>query len=368
VLGYVVRRLLASAAVVVAVTFAVFVLFFRLGEDPGVWSVGQPNYFERVNKAAYAKYQARLDAADHALGTDEPVPVQYVRYLQRVVHGDLGNSFVSHQPISSLLVPAFRTTAVVALGGLVLLLLIALPIALLSALRPGSIWDRLSLVFLLLAASMPPFLLAVLLLHTVEPRVGLTYLSNLTPSGTGFLIVGSFTHQPIAGYCPIGGFPHVPGGQVCNGPIDWARHLLMPWIGFAFALVAVYARTLRAGLMQTLDEPYVRTARAKGATELVVLRRHVLRPLLPQLSTMLAMDLGAALGIVLYVETVFQIPGVGLGTYAAAAAQNPGVDLPYIAGVVLVTAVIVVVLNLVADLVSAWLDPRIRLTRSGLRV
>jgi peptide/nickel transport system permease protein len=360
VLGYVVRRLLASVAVVAAVTFAVFVLFFRLGLDPGVWIVGPPGYKERVDQKAYAAWETRLHAADHQLGVDQPIPVQYVRYLQRISQGDLGNSFVTQQPVSGMLWPALRITAVIVAGGLVLLLVLALPLGLLAALRPGSAGDRLSLTCVLLAASVPPFLLAVLLYHYAERWLGLTFLDpNAPPSAFTGHKPGP---QPITGYCPIGG-----GSFGCHGVVDWARHLLMPWIGFALALVAVYARTLRAGLLESLEEPHVRTARAKGAPESIVLRRHVLRPLLPQLSTMLAMDLGAALGLVLYIETVFQVPGVGLGTYVASVAQNPGVDLPYIAGVVLVVAVLVVFLNLVADLAAAWLDPRIRLTKVNPR-
>jgi peptide/nickel transport system permease protein len=148
---------------------------------------------------------------------------------------------------------------------------------------------------------------------------------------------------------------------VCGGPTQWAYHLILPWFTFALLYAAMYARMIRASVLETLDEDYVRTARAKGASERTVLRSHVFRNAMLPIVTMLGMDLGTALGGVVFVETVFNLPGLG-GMLRGAL---PAHDLPVILGVVMFTTTGILIFNLIVDLSYAFIDPRIRAAQTG---
>jgi peptide/nickel transport system permease protein len=166
-------------------------------------------------------------------------------------------------------------------------------------------------------------------------------------------LIGFKLHlAPISGYCNFFG-----ADGACGGPVQWAYHLLLPWATFTLVFAATYVRMVRAYVMETLQEDYVRTARAKGAPELRVLRRHVLRNALLPVVTILGMDLGLALGGAFFTETVFGLPGLG-----KAAVQAIGnFDLPVIQGVVIFATTCILAFNLVVDTLYAWIDPRIRL-------
>jgi peptide/nickel transport system permease protein len=158
---------------------------------------------------------------------------------------------------------------------------------------------------------------------------------------------------PITGYCDFIN----PSGS-CGGPVQWAYHLILPWATFAFLFAALYVRMIRANVMEALGEDYVRTARAKGAPEWVVLRSHVLRNALLPVVTMLGMDIGIALGGAIFTESVFGLPGLGKTLIQAI----EGFDLPVTQGVVVFATLSIIVFNLLVDLLYAWIDPRIRLT------
>jgi peptide/nickel transport system permease protein len=159
---------------------------------------------------------------------------------------------------------------------------------------------------------------------------------------------------PIQGYCNLRG---AASGQICGGPVDWFTHMIMPWLVFAVLYSAFYVRMIRANVMETLNEDYVRTARAKGAPESLVLRRHVLRNAMLPVVTMLGMDIAIALGGAVLIETVFGLPG--LGYLAIQSVQQ--FDLPKIIGVTVFASLMVILFNLIVDLLYAWIDPRIRL-------
>jgi peptide/nickel transport system permease protein len=166
---------------------------------------------------------------------------------------------------------------------------------------------------------------------------------------------------PFTGYCEF-----FSPTTVCGGPTQWVYHLLLPWFVFALLYAAIYARMIRATTLETLSEEYVRTARAKGASEFKVLRSHVFRNAMLPIVTMLGMDIGTSLSGVIFIETVFGLPGLG-GTLRGAI---PGRDLPLILGVVMFATVGILVLTLIVDLTYAFLDPRIRhvyTAKSGLR-
>jgi peptide/nickel transport system permease protein len=362
--GYIIRRAFASVLLLFGVTFVTFLLFFKAGIDPGRYILGDTRGLQQT-EAGQKKLREMIKQADHQLGVDRPVTVQYIRYIQRLAHGSLGKSFSTGQEVRDELVPAARVTAVLVIGGIVLLLAIAVPLGCAAAVRAGSRTDRLTLGVTLVGASIPPFLVSVILLLWVAPKVGLTTMGNVpispTPlpaSGTGALqyVGGPVTRQPVVGYCPLLG-----SSTGCHGVTDWARHLILPWLAFALGIVALYTRMIRSGVLDLLEEPWVRTARAKGASEGRVIRVHVLRAMLAPLLTMLSMDIGMALGTVVYVEAAFRLPGLGNATSQAIIVQDTGFDLPTISGVVLIAATAVIVLNLLADIASAALDPRIRL-------
>jgi peptide/nickel transport system permease protein len=343
VTAYLVRRIIASITLLFGVTFITFLLFVQIPVNPGYARIGFPPQPNGV-PGQLQQYNAELKRVDHELGADRPVPIQYLKYLQGLSRGSLGTSTMSSQPVRDMLWPAFKVTASLVIGGIVLLLLIAIPLGTLAALRSGGMLDRGLLGIALVAASIPPYILSLLLLVNVSRYVGLAHVDPLTGLETD-----------TAGYCSLFG-----GGQ-CSGAGQWAKHLVLPWIAFAAGLVAIYMRMVRATVLETLDEPHVQTARAKGASEWRVVRSHVLRTAAAPIATMLAMDIGMALGIALYVEVVFGLNGLGFAAWNAMIPGQTGFDLPVIAGVTLICAVAIVFLNLVVDVLCGILDPRIRL-------
>jgi peptide/nickel transport system permease protein len=226
---------------------------------------------------------------------------------------------------------AAPVTASLVLGGAVLWMLIALPIGILSALRPRSLLDRASMVFVLIGISSSPIWIGLILSYVVGFRLG---------------------WAPITGYCDF-----INPSTTCGGPAQWAWHLMLPWITFAILFAAIYARMIRASVMETSSEDYVRTARAKGASESVVLRSHILRNALLPVVTLLGMDIGVALGGAVFTETVFSLPGMGQTALQAIA----NFDLPTVQGIVVFATISIIVLNLAVDLLYVVIDPRIRL-------
>jgi peptide/nickel transport system permease protein len=217
-------------------------------------------------------------------------------------------------------------------GGAIFWMLIALPVGILSALRPRSLLDRISMVFVLIGISAHPVWIGLLFAYFF-----------------GFKL-GAF---PITGYCD---FIH-PSGS-CGGPVQWAYHLFLPWCTFAILFAALYVRMIRANVMEALNEDYVRTARAKGAPEWLVMRSHVLRNALLPIVTMLGMDIGLALGGAIFTESVYGLPGLGKTVIQAI----EGFDLPVTQGVVVFATLCIITFNLLVDLLYAVIDPRIRLS------
>jgi peptide/nickel transport system permease protein len=210
-------------------------------------------------------------------------------------------------------------------------MLVSLPIGVFSALRPRSLLDRGAMVFVLIGISAHPVWIGLILAYFLGYKAGLF---------------------PISGYCDM-----INPATECGGPADWAWHLGLPWMTFAFLFSAQYVRMIRANTMETLNEDYVRTARAKGAPESRVIRSHVLRNSLLVVVTMLGMDIGLALGGAIFTETVFGLPGLGQTALESIYAY----DLPIVQGIVVFATLAIIVFNLLVDLVYAAIDPRIRL-------
>ena len=355
-MAYVLRRLAVAAVLVWLLSVITFAMYFKIPADPAGFLVDiQHSSPDQVAKAR------------HALGVDRPVYVQYGKYVERALHGDLGISWQTAQVfggrvegvyVAPLVRSALGVTASLVLGGMLLLLLIAIPLGAYVATRPRSFADRAAIAFSIAAISTHPLVVGLLLQ----------------------LFAGNRWHvAPPSGYCPLfGSAPDTSSTAfltanpqnvpTCGGPVAWASHLVLPWLTFALFFIALYLRMMRARMIEVLDEPYVRTARAKGASEFDVVRRHAFRNAIPPIVTMIGMDAGMAIGIAMYIEAVFGLPGLGRTTIGAL--NNPaGFDLPIILGVTLVTGLVIILLNLVVDLALLAIDPTIRRgrTRGALR-
>jgi peptide/nickel transport system permease protein len=267
------------------------------------------------------------------LHLDVSIYQQYWIFLWNIVrHASLGYSFYDGTSVRWILGQDSRVTGSLVFGGLFFWLLISVPIGILSALKPRSLLDRAGTVFVLVGISAPTVWFGLMLAYTFGYKLGWT---------------------PIADYCNF--FPNSSG--TCGGPARWAYHLLLPWVTFTFLFAAIYVRMIRSTVMETVNEDYVRTAWAKGASRRRVVIHHILRNSLLPVVTMLGMDVAYVLGTVLFVERVYNLHGLGVEILDAV---HTG-DVPVIVGVVVFITVAVIVANFIVDIAYAWLDPRIRL-------
>lgn len=247
---------------------------------------------------------------------DDPLMKRLGLYLGQVARGDLGHSFVTDQPVAEAIRTRFPATASLAVVAVVLWMVLAVPLGVFTATRRGTWVDRFVLVGATLTLSLPAFWLARMLQYWLAYKLG---------------------WFPVAGYR---GF----------------AHLLLPAIALAILAVGYYARLIHTNMVEVLDQPFIRAARAKGVPETTVLLRHGLRNALIPVVTILGMDVAFLLGGVIFVENVFALPGIG--TLAVQSVFN--LDVPMIMGVVFFSAAIVVGANLVVDLAYRWIDPRIK--------
>ena len=311
-----------SVFLVTAVTFITYVIFFVAPNDPAKLAAG---------KAANA---AQVEQVRRYLNLDEPVWKQYGLWMKQLVFDQsLGRSFVNRQDVNDIIAAAAPVTASLVFGGAVLWLLVSIPIGVFSALRPRSLLDRSAMLFVLVGISAHPVWIGLILSFVFGSYLGLT---------------------PIAGYCDMVN----PSAGSCGGPVEWFTHMILPWSTFALLFSALYVRIIRANVMETMSEDYVRTARAKGIPERKVLQSHILRNSMLPIVTILGLDIATALGGAIFTESIFNLPGLGHAVIAA----YTRLDLPVIVGVVVFSTLAVIVFNLLVDCLYAVLDPRIRLT------
>jgi peptide/nickel transport system permease protein len=319
---FIVRRLLWAVALFLAVTIVTYIIFYVAPSDPAKLAAGKAANTEQVEQVR------------RFLNLDKPVYVQYGMWLkQLVIEQSLGRSYVNRQNVNDIIASAAPVTATLVFGGAVFWLLLSVPIGVLSALKPRSPLDRGAMIFVLVGISAHPVWIGLILAY----------------------VFGSvFQLTPITNYCDF----FNPGvGTECNGPVDWAYHMILPWATFALLFAALYVRLIRANVMEAMSEDYVRTARAKGVPQWQVMRSHVLRNSMLPVVTILGMDIGLALGGAIFTESIFNLPGLGkalLGAYER-------VDLPVIVGVVVFGTLAIIVFNLIVDCLYAVIDPRIRL-------
>jgi peptide/nickel transport system permease protein len=315
---FIIRRLLSGIVVLWLVSLAAFLLFFA-----------RPHNTVARELAGRAATPQVLQLVNKELGLNDPIVVQYGHFLDRLVHGNLGYSFLNGESVNTIVAQDLPRTASLVLGAMVLWLVVGLGVGILSATRARSLFDRLATVGVLGGISMPTFVLGQLLLIGVFlqlNRHGFTWVQN--------------------GY-------EGPSQSI----IGWAGHMILPWITLATVSAAVYSRLSRGALLDTLGEDYIRTARAKGLSERRVVFKHAVRAALTPVVSQLGIDVGTLLGGVVVTESVFSIGGIGQDSVQAIVQGN----LPVIIGFVLLAALFVVVANLIVDIVYSLLDPRVRL-------
>ena len=322
---YLIRRILWACLLFVIITFVTFVIFFMGPNDPARAQCGGDQAQPACLKLVTEKY-----------GLNKPLYMQYWYFFDRlVIHHNLGVSYATGQSINQSIGKAAPVTASLVFGGAILWMIIALIIGVFSALRPRSLLDRAAMVFVLIGISAHPVWIGLIFEYVFGVKLGWT---------------------PIANYANFFGAP-ADSGQP-GGPWQWFYHMILPWMTFSLLFAALYARMIRANVMETQNEDYVRTARAKGAPENRILRQHVLRNALLPVVTMLGMDIGVALGGAVFTESVYQLPGLGRNLVIGIQSN----DFATVQGVVVFATIAILFFNLIVDVLYAWIDPRIRLT------
>jgi peptide/nickel transport system permease protein len=327
----VINRLLGAVVQILIVTLFAWLLFYVIAKFTGASPA------QRIAGKEATPQQVALVARQ--LGLNKPYWQQYLIFLDHLIHGNFGFSYVQMRPVSQIIWPATRATASLVLGAAVIWLAAAVVIGGYGGLRPRSAGDITGRVLAILGMSVPVFWVAPLVSYFFgyQPTQGRVLGLHLVPVGTSIF--------PIEGYVDLG-----------QSPVQWAYHLILPWITLAIGFAAVYIRFIRTLTAEQLGEDYARTARAKGASTARVLVTHVGRNIAPTVTVLLGIDIATALTGVFFVETVFGIPG--LGYTGLSAIEN--LDYPVITAVIIVCALIAVIANAIVDLLHSALDPRIR--------
>ncbi len=328
--GYFTRRVLGMFGMLVALSMATFLMFSVIPADPARLSCGKT-------------CTPQIIAANNELyGLDKPIWQQYTAFAKGLVVGRtygsgptltecpapcLGYSFVQQETVTDLIVTALPVTINLAIGAFILMLVTGIGVGVISALRRGTLVDRTSMAVALFFYSFPVFFIGLVLLYFVKIKWR--------------IIPATVEYAPIY-----------------EDPLAYFQTMILPWITVAALYAAFYSRLTRNQMLETLGEDYIRTARAKGLPERIVIRKHAFRAGLTPIVTTAGLDLAGLLGGAVITETIFRLNGIGRLSINAII----NTDLPVVAGTVLVAAVFVVIANLIVDLLYAVIDPRVRLT------
>jgi peptide/nickel transport system permease protein len=328
-LRFIIRRLLLAVTTLFAISIITFLLFFAVPSSPAQVMCGKNCSPEQVA------------ATEHRLGIDRPLTVQYGVFIKGIFVGRtigsgdfvrqcpapcLGYSFRTDEPVTDVLKRTVPVTMSIVVGAAVMWLLIGVTLGMTSALRRGTLFDRVAIGLSLVGASLQVYFFGLVLL--------LVFVY-----GTGLL--------PAPSYTPL-----------TQNPARWALGLLLPWITLGFLNAALYARLSRAQMLETLSEDFVRTARAKGLPKRTVYIRHALRAAITPLVTIAGLDIGASLGGTVITESIFGLQGLGRVSVQAVNDLN----LPIVLATVLLAAFFIVITNIVVDVLYAVIDPRVRLS------
>jgi peptide/nickel transport system permease protein len=314
---FVVRRLAGMVAVLFAVSVLVFLIFNVI-----------PNADPARQMAGRSATPQLVASITEEWGFDDSLPQQYLTMMGNIFSGEVV-SYETEENVDERIVEGIPATFSLCIGAAVIWMFFGILFGYLSAVRAGGLLDRGLTIVAVAGISMPVFWLAAILLNY------LTYELEIFPSG---------------GYVGLG-----------EDPIEWANHLILPWVTLAIVYVGFYSRVLRSNMLDAMDEDYVRTARAKGLSERRVMTRHVLRNSLVPIVTLFGLDFGALLGGAILVEGVFNLNGIG--QYAYESLLN--LDLPPIMAITLFGAFFIVLFNALVDMAYAYLDPRVKLGTSA---
>jgi peptide/nickel transport system permease protein len=314
-LTFIVRRIVHAIPVLLGVTIVVFAMMHMAPGDPAQAMLGP---MATPDNLAHIR---------HELGLDKPLLVQYGTWLGHAVRGDLGTSIQTSSPVRAEVLHRFKASLL--LGGAAFLIAVSVGITagVLSALKRGSLFDRVVMLVMMAGISMPPFYLGMLLIVAFGFKLSIF---------------------PMGGMYDVNGY---------DGVADLLRHLVLPAITLAAAPLTVIARMTRSSVLEIVNEDYIRTARAKGLAEKVVVSRHVLKNALIPVIHLLGLQVGFLLSATALVEVVFSWPGLGELIVSSVLSR----DLPLIQGGVLLIAVVYVIVNIVTDIIHAMVDPRLGL-------
>ena len=302
---YVLTRILQAILILLGVSFITFLLLYILPADPAVQIAGRSAIPETV-----ASIRAEL-------GLDQPLFVQYLDYMANLLQGDLGRSYLQKTEVGSLIMSRIGPSLSLMFFAILIELLIGLSAGIIAAINRGKIWDKLFMVLSFIAVSAPQFIVSILMLYVFAVKLG---------------------------WFPIGGY---------GDPIDY----VLPALTLGLLGSGWYSRVMRSSMLEVMRQDYIRTARAKGAPLTRIVRVHAVKNAVLPIVAMIGLDIGIFMGGIVVVESVFGWPGIG--QLAWQAIQR--VDIPIIMGVTLVSAVAIVLGNLIADLIAPFVDPRIKL-------
>lgn len=314
-LVFAVRRAVQIIPVIIGVTIATFLLAKIIPGDPAEMLLG-----------ATASEEAK-ESLRQSMGLYEPLYTQYLIYVGNLVQGDLGQSFTFAQPVSTVIVDRLANTALLAVAAIILAAIVGVAAGTWAALKPGSLRDQSLSVVVLFFNSMPSFWLGLVLIMIFGLNLRLL---------------------------PVSGMQSVGGG---DGVLGLAAHMILPSITLAAWSLATIARMTRSSLLEVINSDYIRTARAKGMRESRVVLRHALPNAMPQIITVIGMQMGFLLSGAVLTETIFSWPGIGLAMYQAISTR----DIPLIQGGILILAMAFVLINFAVDVLYTHFNPKIKL-------
>jgi peptide/nickel transport system permease protein len=333
-LRFVVRRLLLLIPILIGLSILVFLWIRALPGGPAEALLG-----ERATPETIA-------AIERQYGLDEPLPVQYWRYVKTVSRGDFGDSTVSRQPVAEEFKQKFPATIELAVAAMLFSMLLGIPLGFIAAKKYGSAYDHASLVASLIGISIPVFFLAIILKYIFAvklgwlPTVGRIDVTIDAEHPTNFYILDAIITLNWEAF------------------VDCIKHLILPAIALGSIPLAVVTRITRAAVLDVQNEDYVRTARAKGVAPVTVDRRHIFRNAMLPIATIIGLQTGLLLSGAVLTETVFAWPGIGTWLVDAIDARN----FPVIQAGVLFVSIVFVLVNLLVDISYALVNPRIRIS------
>lgn len=331
-LTYIAKRISVIFPVLLAVSLIIFLIMHFAPGDPAALFLGQmvtPEDLEKVRRE---------------MGLDDPLHIQYLRFLKEAVKGDLGISYYTKQSVLSELLRLFPATVELAIASMVIALLVGISAGVISALKQNSIFDNVSMVVALGGVSMPVFWVGLILMWVFSFKLGWTPISGRLAVQidlkqiTGLFVIDSIITGNIAALR------------------DSLRHLILPALSLATISMGIIARFTRSSMLEVIRQDYIRTARAKGVSEALVIFKHAFKNALIPVVTVVGLQFGLLLGGAVVTETVFSWPGIGNVIIVSILRR----DYPMVQGALLLLALLYVIINLLVDVSYSYLDPRIR--------